>query len=171
MNPGSVSSAERPPPPIVRSASKTITFLPARARTMAAARPFGPDPTTTASGLLATTIPFSRRAPRACNDDRDPIGELALAARLYTRGRGGLPRRLHLRRESVRAAARRAWTASSSAVRRRDSIRRGADPVLFLSDRSRAHSCGLGGHHPAVPRADRHPAASRHARRGGRVAG
>src|SRR5436309_980338 len=44
MNPGSVSSAERAPPPIVRSASKTITFLPARARTMAAARPTAPPP-------------------------------------------------------------------------------------------------------------------------------
>jgi hypothetical protein len=47
--PGSVSSAERVPPPKVSSASRTRTRLPARARVTAATRPFGPDPTTTAS--------------------------------------------------------------------------------------------------------------------------
>src|SRR5205085_7777796 len=49
MKPGSVSSAERTPPPIVAFASNTTTLHPAWARTMAALRPFGPDPTTTAS--------------------------------------------------------------------------------------------------------------------------
>ena len=47
--PGSVSSAERDPPPIVSAASSTRTERPARARAIAAARPFGPEPTTTAS--------------------------------------------------------------------------------------------------------------------------
>src|ERR1700738_3811019 len=49
MNPGSVSASDRPPPPMVDSASSTRTDLPAPARTMAAASPFGPAPTTTAS--------------------------------------------------------------------------------------------------------------------------
>src|SRR5687768_6507474 len=47
--PGWVSSAERIPPPIVDSASKTATLRPVRAIVIAAARPFGPLPTTTAS--------------------------------------------------------------------------------------------------------------------------
>src|SRR6266478_8575092 len=51
-NPGSVSSAERAPPPIVEFASRTRTEYPARVRVIAAARPFGPDPTTTASYLF-----------------------------------------------------------------------------------------------------------------------
>ena len=54
--PGRVSGAERAPPPIVSSASKTTTLQPACASTMAAARPFGPDPTTIASSLLATLL-------------------------------------------------------------------------------------------------------------------
>src|SRR6266480_2824919 len=49
MKPGSVSSAERAPPPIVALASNTSTEHFARARVIAAARPFGPEPTTTAS--------------------------------------------------------------------------------------------------------------------------
>jgi hypothetical protein len=49
MKPGKVSSAERQPPPIVAAASMTRTEQPARANVIAAARPFGPDPTTTAS--------------------------------------------------------------------------------------------------------------------------
>src|SRR5215216_6378693 len=48
-NPGSVSSAERVPPPTVSSASSTATERPARASSTAAASPFGPAPTTTAS--------------------------------------------------------------------------------------------------------------------------
>src|SRR3954471_9141947 len=50
MKPGRVSSAERDPPPIVCLASSTRTERPARASTIAAARPLGPAPTTTASG-------------------------------------------------------------------------------------------------------------------------
>ena len=49
MKPGSVSSSERTPPPIVSAASRTSTERPARASSIAAASPFGPDPTTTAS--------------------------------------------------------------------------------------------------------------------------
>ena len=46
MNDGRVSSAERTPPPIELLPSKTETEQPARANSIAAARPFGPDPTT-----------------------------------------------------------------------------------------------------------------------------
>ena len=45
-NPGSVSSAERVPPPMVGCASNTVVRSPACARMMAAVRPFGPEPTT-----------------------------------------------------------------------------------------------------------------------------
>src|SRR3954454_16789651 len=48
-NPGNVNSAERAPPPIVEFASQTRTDHPARASVIAPARPFGPEPTTTAS--------------------------------------------------------------------------------------------------------------------------
>ena len=47
--PGRVSSAERAPPPIVSLASSTVTSQPRRARVMAAAKPLGPEPTTTPS--------------------------------------------------------------------------------------------------------------------------
>ena len=47
--PGSVSSAERAPPPTVSAASMTRTESPACASAIAAASPFGPEPTTTAS--------------------------------------------------------------------------------------------------------------------------
>jgi len=49
--PGSVDSALRVPPPMVSSASWTRTRSPARASSMAAESPFGPLPTTTASGM------------------------------------------------------------------------------------------------------------------------
>ena len=48
-NPGSVSSLVRVPPPGVSLASSTVTEAPAAARVMAAVRPLGPEPTTTAS--------------------------------------------------------------------------------------------------------------------------
>src|SRR5690606_9292923 len=48
-NPGSVSSAVRAPPPMVSLASSTSTSAPRRASVTAAASPFGPAPTTTAS--------------------------------------------------------------------------------------------------------------------------
>src|ERR1700704_2433436 len=49
MNPGRVSASDRVPPPMIASASRTRTDLPAAARTMAAASPLGPAPTTIAS--------------------------------------------------------------------------------------------------------------------------
>ena len=52
MKPGSVNSAERAPPPILSRASRTQTEHPARAISIPAARPFGPDPTTTASNSI-----------------------------------------------------------------------------------------------------------------------
>ena len=48
-NPGRVNSAERMPPPTLEAASKRATERLALARVIAAARPFGPLPTTTAS--------------------------------------------------------------------------------------------------------------------------
>src|SRR5258705_27859 len=48
-NPGRVSSAVRQPPPGVSPPSITRTASPALASIMAAARPFGPEPTTRAS--------------------------------------------------------------------------------------------------------------------------
>src|SRR5438132_10022594 len=49
MNPGSVSASDRVPPPMVDSASRMRTDLPAALRTMAAASPLGPAPMTIAS--------------------------------------------------------------------------------------------------------------------------
>src|SRR5713101_362148 len=56
MNPGIVSASDRVPPPMVDSASSTRTDLPAPARTMAAASPFGPAPTITASSWPSAKI-------------------------------------------------------------------------------------------------------------------
>src|SRR6266540_3755972 len=61
--PGSVSSAERAPPPISSFASYTATEWPARAIWMAAARPLGPAPTTTASGTQEVAVEPLARAP------------------------------------------------------------------------------------------------------------
>jgi hypothetical protein len=64
--PGSVSSAERAPPPIVAFASQTKTEQPARASVIAAARPFGPEPTMTASystGMLKRSSQLGARPP------------------------------------------------------------------------------------------------------------
>ena len=47
--PGSVSSSLLNPPPMESAPSRTSTLRPARARVSAAARPLGPEPTTTAS--------------------------------------------------------------------------------------------------------------------------
>src|SRR5947207_14409658 len=68
--PGSVSSAERAPPPIVAFASQTTTEHPARASVIAAARPFGPEPTTTASysvGMLKWASDLGARFPISCH--------------------------------------------------------------------------------------------------------
>src|SRR5687767_10961589 len=63
--PGSVSSAERAPPPISSFASYTATELPARAIWIAAARPLGPAPTTTASGTQQVAVePLPRATHR-----------------------------------------------------------------------------------------------------------
>ena len=55
--PGSVSSAVAVPPPTCSDRSHTSTERPARASSMAAARPFGPAPTTTASGNPSAAPP------------------------------------------------------------------------------------------------------------------
>src|SRR5215210_7176940 len=68
-NPGLVSSAERAPPPIVSLASSTRTDLPVLARTIAAASPFGPDPTTIASRLGSATLELACNVPPYDEDD------------------------------------------------------------------------------------------------------
>ncbi len=65
INPGSVSAADRTPPPIVASASNTVTRHPACASTIAADRPFGPEPTTMASEDIRPQ-PTMRRVVRMC---------------------------------------------------------------------------------------------------------
>src|SRR5262245_32426483 len=47
--PGTVSAADRTPPPIVSCASRTSTLCPVRTSVMAAVKPFGPEPMTIAS--------------------------------------------------------------------------------------------------------------------------
>ena len=54
--PGSVSAAVRVPPPISSRPSRTRTDAPLRASSTAAASPFGPEPTTTASSMLSTAV-------------------------------------------------------------------------------------------------------------------
>src|SRR5688500_9446312 len=54
--PGSVRAAERAPPPMSWLASYTATEWPARAIWMAAARPLGPAPMTTASGTQQVAV-------------------------------------------------------------------------------------------------------------------
>src|SRR5687767_1567867 len=61
VHPGSVRASERMPPPTVRAASYTRTERPARASVMAADRPFGPDPITTASSADTARLPIERR--------------------------------------------------------------------------------------------------------------
>ena len=62
-NPGRVSSAERVPPPTVSAPSTTSTERPAWARVMAAARPLGPAPTTTASYGCSRPLSVGRPRP------------------------------------------------------------------------------------------------------------
>ena len=56
-NPGRVSSSVRQPPPMAGSPSITWTARPAAASVTAAASPFGPLPTITASGSPCMTLP------------------------------------------------------------------------------------------------------------------
>src|SRR5206468_9114949 len=65
VTPGSVMGAVRTPPPCVSPASSTSTERPARARRIAAASPFGPEPTTTASyaRLMRRSLPLGRSSP------------------------------------------------------------------------------------------------------------
>src|SRR5579872_3808908 len=62
--PGRVSSIEREPPPMVSLASYTRTERPARAIVMAAARPFGPAPTTIASYFSVVDMLCLHGTPR-----------------------------------------------------------------------------------------------------------
>ena len=60
--PGMIASLVRVPPPISSAASRTVTWRPALARATAAARPFGPAPTTIA---VAHASPPARSGPRS----------------------------------------------------------------------------------------------------------
>src|SRR5579862_8488257 len=106
QKPGSVSSSVRHPPPIVGAPSITRTFRPAADRVTAAARPFGPLPTITASGfprmtpLLPVALGLSAGAAPARGLEYaahrrvvpDVAGVTPLALRVYA-GSG----RVHLR--------------------------------------------------------------------------
>ena len=60
--PGRVSSAERAPPPTVSAPSYMVTARPARANTIAALKPFGPDPMTIARFFAeAVNVRYFRR--------------------------------------------------------------------------------------------------------------
>ena len=59
--PGTVSSLVRVPPPIVSSASSTVTSTPSVASAAAQASPFGPEPTT----MARVTWPALARAEAA----------------------------------------------------------------------------------------------------------
>ena len=50
-NPGKVVSAVEQPPPACAFLSKTVAATPDRAKVIAAANPFGPDPMTQAFGI------------------------------------------------------------------------------------------------------------------------
>ena len=63
-SPGTVSSPLRVPPPMVSSASSTVTASPSRARATAQASPFGPEPTTIASLKVSGRPPPARWARR-----------------------------------------------------------------------------------------------------------
>ncbi len=79
--PGSVYSAERQPPPTWSAASSTVTDRPALANVTAAARPLGPDPTTTASTI--------RRSWHASGDQPqalEPCPIMVRSDRLHDRG-------------------------------------------------------------------------------------
>src|SRR5205823_3959179 len=81
-NPGSVSAADRAPPPIVSFASTTSTARPRRARATAAASPFGPDPTTTASYpfvLIGERLGLSSRPSRVYGRGRLPAAVITTA--------------------------------------------------------------------------------------------
>src|SRR3954447_18809141 len=55
-NPGSMSPADRTAPPGSGAASSTVTLQPRSASLLAATRPFGPAPITTASGIDSSVV-------------------------------------------------------------------------------------------------------------------
>src|SRR5262245_31201541 len=94
MNPGSVSSLERQAPPTASAASKTTTAWPARAMVIAAARPFGPAPITTASGArMRRSLRHSRFDDRERRSGRHDAREREAGAleKRVELGLGALP--------------------------------------------------------------------------------
>src|SRR5712692_2771763 len=108
MKPGSVSSAERTPPPTSSFASYTATLRLDRAISTAAARPFGPAPTTTASGtrLQVPVEPLGGAAPRV---DQVLASAEAVALALVHVIVVGLPRGPQGAHHLLCLAARDAW--------------------------------------------------------------
>src|SRR5215469_18257158 len=84
--PGSVNSRERAAPPIVASASSTWTETPARASVIAAASPFGPEPTTIASDVDIRGILFHGDVAVVCECHRArcPLRTPAIILRSFT---------------------------------------------------------------------------------------
>src|SRR5213592_4029490 len=103
MNPGSVSSADDAPPPMRSSASYTTTRRPACASATAADSPFGPAPTTIASGDPAMALLYGgdRHDARAAR-------LLALPLAVRARPRDHVPGRVSRHAQPVSAAGRRA---------------------------------------------------------------
>src|SRR5438094_5762792 len=123
MKPGSVNSAERVPPPIVSRASMTQTEQPSRASSMAAARPFGPDPTTTASKSIVVLytrgrwLPLQRQSQqhRTMRDGLWPTDEDFAGA---PAGRTGRERRNPRKRDSTNCSGDHADRVRSFAAPR-----------------------------------------------------
>src|SRR3954465_1445834 len=88
VKPGSVIAPERTAPPGSDSASRTTTSQSRSASRFAATSPLGPDPTTTASGLIASgrgegaAGPGVPTGPRglALGQDLQPVQRLLVAA-------------------------------------------------------------------------------------------
>ena len=81
---------------------------------------------------------------------------LVFASRLRARARPRLPRRVSLRREPVRAAARRTRAAAGAAVRARRVVSRRAQPVLRRADRYRLPRRGVARRRAVDRRVHRH---------------
>src|ERR1700692_3793123 len=82
--PGMIASPVRVPPPMSSAASSTVTSTPAFARVIAAARPFGPAPTTIA--LLMSRLPPAL----GCSSGQGPVIVVLLVTRRRALRRGHL---------------------------------------------------------------------------------
>src|ERR687898_3152300 len=80
MNPGRVNASDRTAPPGSLAPSRTSTERPALASTIAAARPFGPAPTTMASWARRFTPGLFRPGDSCLGPARHDVGLLGCRA-------------------------------------------------------------------------------------------